>query len=217
MSKVDRPTSLEALLLEEQLVSEAVLREAKRSALRRRVRLVEALVDDHAIDEVQMADVLASRLSLPRFSTGPLDEEALREVSHDLATAHLVVPVHVDTDDNAQRTLRLAMVDPLDAFALEDIAHGCGCVIEPVVATLGQVRVALQRSYRGMITKMIPRTADSATRGIEPTTQPLLQLPDESSIEVRLRAVIEVLLERGVVSATELEERVKRLVAGDDT
>jgi hypothetical protein len=213
----NRPASLEALLLEEQLVSESALRAAKRAALRRRVRLVEGLVDEHVVDEARLADAMARRLGLPRFTAGPPDEEALREVSHDLATAHLVVPVHVDTDP-AQRTLRLAMVDPLDAFALEDVAHGCGCVIEPVVATLGQVRSALQRSYRGMITKMIPRTSDTTTRGaVDPTTQPLLELPDENRLEVRLRALMEILIERGVVTGSDLDAKIQSLLNGDDT
>ena len=211
-----RPASLEALLLEEGLVTKDNLREVRRSALRRRVRLVEALVDDHAVDEALLAETLSRRLGLARFVPGSPDEDAVREVSHDLATAHLVVPVHLDSE-SAQRTLRLAMVDPLDAIALEDIAHGSSCVIEPVVATLAQLRTALQRSYRGMITKMIPRQTEARMGSIEPTTQPHLQLPDESSIEIRVHALIQTLADRGLVTLAEIDERMRRLVNGEDS
>jgi len=207
--------TLEALLLEEKLVLEEALRDARRVALRRRLPLLEVLVDEHAVDEGQVADALARRLGIQRVTLGALDEDALREVPHDLASAHQVIPMHVDTD-GTRRTLRLAMANPLDLLAIEDVAQGSGCRVEPAVATLSELRVALHRSYRGMITKMIPRLGDDLRPAVEPTTQPHLHLPDETSLEVRLRALIEILVERGVLGAGEVEERVRRLVHGED-
>ncbi len=214
-----RPVSLDALLLDERLVDDAALRQAKRVALRRRVPLLEVLVDEHTVDGERLADLLAQRLDLPRLrlTALTLDEEAIREVPHDLAAAHQVVPVHLDSSGD-KRTLQLAMANPLDTFAIEDVAHCSGCTIDPGVATLTDVRAAILRSYRGMITRMIPRlpSGDDGRPLGDPTTQPHLQLPDESSLVVRLRAVVELLVEHGVLSAAEVEDRVRRIARGED-
>src|SRR5437868_2624807 len=135
---VAQPASLEGLLVEEQLVGETALRQARRTALRRRVTLLEVLVDEHTVEEERIAEALVRRLSLPRLRLGTLtvDEEALREVPHDLASAHLVVPTRLDSNGD-RRTMQLAMANPLDAGAAEDVAHSSGCQLELAVSTLG--------------------------------------------------------------------------------
>jgi hypothetical protein len=208
-----KPPTLERLLLDEQLVDDAALRAARRVALRKKVALLEVVCDEHTVDEERLVDAFMRRLSLPRLRplSLPLDEEALREVPHDLAAAHLVVPTRLDVGEH--RTIQLAMANPLDAGAVEDLAHATGCHLELGVASVSEVRAAIQRSYRGLITKMIPRLPDrDGAPPPDPTTAPHLQLPDERSVEVRLRALLELLAEKGVLSAAELEERVRRLV-----
>ena len=215
------PASLEELLVAERLVADTALRQTKRVALHRRASLLKMLVNEHTVEEELIADTLCRRLQLPRLrlATLTLDEEALREVPHDLASAHLVVPTRLDSADD-RRTMQLAMANPLDAGAVEDVAQASGCQLELGVSTLGEIRAAIQRNYRGLVTKMIPRLQDpgelAATPPGEPTTAPHLQLPDERSLEVRLRALVELLTEKGAITTAELEERVRRLVRGED-
>jgi hypothetical protein len=211
------PPTLETVLVEDHLVDDAALRSARRVALRRHAHLIEVLVDEHALDEDKLADALARRTGVARVPLGqPLDEEALRELPHDLAAAHLAVPVQLDSGGD-RRTLKLAMANPLDAAALEDIGHASGCVVEAGAASLSEIRAAIERSYRSLITRMIPRLdpRHEARLAGEPPTQPLT-LPDESSVEIRLRALIEVLVERGVLTTADLDERLRRLVRGED-
>jgi hypothetical protein len=216
------PASLEGLLVEEGLVSDSAVRQARRVALRRRVTLLEVLVDENTVEEEQVAGALCRRLGLPRLRLGSvrLDEEALREVPHDLASAHLLVPTHLDVGAE-RRTIQLAMANPLDAGAIEDVAHASGSQLELGVSTLGEIREAIQRCYRGLITKMIPRLHGPGGEPTvpspgEPTTAPHLQLPDERTPEVRLRALVDLLVEKGLFTQAELEDRVRRLVRGED-
>ena len=206
------PPTLERLLLDEHMVDDGALRAARRVALRKKMSLVEVLCDEHTVDEERLVEAFMRRLSLPRLRplSMPLDEEALRELPHDLAAAHLDVPTHLESE---RRTIQLAMANPLDTAAVEDLNHATGCQLELGVASVSEVRAAIQRSYRGLITKMIPRVPDrDAPAPPEPTTAPHLQLPDERSVEVRLRALVELLAEKGVLTVTELEDRVRRLV-----
>ena len=206
------PRSLDELVVEEQLLDSDGLREARRTAIRRHMQLIEVLVDEHLVDDVQLAEMLCRRLGLPRAQLTALDAEALREVPHDLATAHLVVPLQVDGEH--PRTLTLAMANPLDAGAIRDVTESTGCGVEAQVATVSEIRLALPRFYRSVITRMIPRVGDDAR--IEPSTQPHLELPDERSVELRLRALVELLVERGVLAAGDFEERVRKLARGED-
>ncbi|MEO6953730.1 MAG: hypothetical protein ABI321_18150 [Polyangia bacterium] len=212
MAERSTPRSLDALLEDERLIDAAGLREARRTALRMRTHLVEVLTDEHVIDEGRLADVLCRRLGLPRARIGTVDDEAVRELPHDLAAAHLVVPLTVLGDH--PRTLTLAMVNPLDADALRDVTESTGCLVEVQVATVGEVRLALPRFYSGMITRMIPRVGQDGR--MEPSTQPHLELPDERSLELRLRALVDLLVERGVLASGDFEERVRRLARGED-
>ena len=61
---------------------------------------------------------------------------------------------------------------------------------------------------------MIPRVGEDARS--EPSTQPHLELPDERSVELRLRAVVELLVERGILASGDFEERVRKLARGED-
>jgi len=211
----DAPT-LESVLLDEHLIDDASLRAARRVALRKHVALIEVVVDEHTVDEDKLADALARRLGETRIPLSqPVDEEALRELPHDLAAAHLCVPVHLDSSGE-RRVLKLAMANPLDVAAIEDISHSSGCHIEAGAASLSEVRACIERSYRSLITRMIPRhrAGDEAKPG-DPPTQPLM-LPDESSLELRLRALVDALVDRGLINVGDLDERVRKLVRGDD-
>lgn len=202
--------SLEGALIDEGLIGEHALREAKRTALRRHVHLIEVLVDEHIVDEAELADALARCTNLPRASIGTVDDEAVHEVRHDVAAAYLVIPTAVTHEP---RALRLAMVDPTDSHALEDIASSTDCAIHVEVATLSDVRAALPRFYSGMITRMIPRVGETS-RG--ESTKPHVELPDERSPELLVRALVELLAEKGLVSRAEYDERVQKLTRGED-
>jgi hypothetical protein len=210
------PPTLERALVEQRLVGEDALRDAKRTALRRHASLVEVLIDEHTVDEVELADALARRCKLPRARIGAVDDEAVLEVPHDIAAAYLAIPLAVKQDP---RALVLAMVDPTNADALRDIAASTDCALTLEVATLSDVRAALPRFYSSMITRMIPRLSphgDNREWRGEPTTQPHVELPDERSPELRLRALVELLVEKGVLTPGEYEERVRRLARGED-
>ena len=212
MAERGRLRSLDELLVDERLLDGEALREARRTALRLHVQLVEVLVDEHLVDEVRIAELLCHRLRLPRARVTTIELEAVHELPHDLAAAHLVVPLHVGGDH--PRTLSLAMANPLDADALRDVTESTGCLVDIQVATVTEIRLALPRFYSSVITRMIPRLESDAR--IEPSTQPHLELPDERSVELRLRAVVELLVERGVLAPGDFEERVRKLARGED-
>ena len=88
MAERGRLRSLDELLVDERLLDGEALREARRTALRLHVQLVEVLVDEHLVDEVRIAELLCHRLRLPRARVTTIELEAVHELPHDLAAAH---------------------------------------------------------------------------------------------------------------------------------
>lgn len=95
-------------------------------------------------DEELVARILAAQLQLPfiRLSDAEIDTAALNKVSPQIARSRKCVPLAVDGD-----CLRIAMANPLDLIAVEDIEISTRLRVEPVVATPGEIDVALRTFY----------------------------------------------------------------------
>src|SRR5262249_19072074 len=110
---------------------------------------------------------------------------ALREVPYELADARRLLPLSF-VEEHGRRTLRIAMADPLDIDAIDEIEVSTGCALEPLLVRGGELSDAIQKHYRGIITRMIPR--QTITGAVE---------KDES--QERLFALVDLLVERGVI------------------
>jgi type IV pilus assembly protein PilB len=113
---------------------EAALADQRRT----RERIGDALVRLGA-DADAVARALGDQLRLP-YAAPPLapTAEALRLVDGALAARLRVVPLSLE-----ERTVRIAMVDPLDAAAIDDLQFRTGRRVEPVVATRAAIEAAL--------------------------------------------------------------------------
>ena len=114
--------SLEDLLLEEGLLDEPSLRQARRQARRAGVSLARALVEERLLTDGALAEMLVRRLHLPRVDLEhePVDDDAIREVPYDLASARRLLPLTVERAPT-RRVIRVAMADPLDLEAVDEI------------------------------------------------------------------------------------------------
>ena len=214
--------TIEDVLVEAGVIDEARLRHVRRYARHNGVGLARAAVEIGGISDELLASTLASRLRLPRveLSRESVDEDALREVPHDLAEARRLLPLSID-NSGARRVIRVAMADPLDFDATEEIEMSTGCSVEPLVARVGELGDAVKRYYRGVITKMIPRrpvfgsalpTGTPAAKPPDPTTQPHHNVADEAPPDLALRALVDLLVERGLIDREAWQEAVRKLV-----
>jgi hypothetical protein len=214
---------LDDLLLEEGMLDEAALKQARRHARRSGVVLVRAVVEERLLTDGALAEMLVRRLHLPRVDLAhePVDDDAIREVPHDFADSHRLLPLTIDRQSK-RRVVRVAMADPLDLDAVEEIELSTGCDVEPLIAPVNELADAIQRYYRGVITKMIPRRPlfgqasgprhTPAVPHLEPSTQPTHQLADEAQVQVQLEALIDLLVQRGVIDRAAWEATVRQLL-----
>ncbi len=136
----------EALVLsnaitEEQL--EEALEEQKASGK----KLGEILMEKNLITEDLMAQILSAQLGYPLVDlaniTIPPEVQSL--VASSVLKKSMVLPIEYAEDN--MNILRVAMADPLDMNAIDDISIITGCQVEPLVATPRNVMLAIDRIY----------------------------------------------------------------------
>jgi type IV pilus assembly protein PilB len=108
------------------------------------LRLGDQLVESGTISETQLLDAISDRLSIPRLSLEAMiiDPMVVQRVPVDLARRHTLIPVFA-----IGNTLTLAMADPLNILAVEEIKYQTGCDIKRAVATISEIKKAIDDYY----------------------------------------------------------------------
>ncbi len=141
-----RPKILGQLLVEIADLDQETLHAALAQQRSTGLRIGETLVRLGGVTTGHVASALATQLAL-QYVPAPLSpsRDALRAVRPELARAHRVVPLGV-----SHRTVRIAMADPLDLNAMDDLRFQTGRRIEATVATVDAVQEALELHYPDM-------------------------------------------------------------------
>ena len=132
------------LLVAEGLITAEQLRQALADQKGKADKLGSVLVRQGSISEEQLIGFLSRQYGIPSITLINLDVDAetLRLVPAHIAKKYEVLPVK-----RIGGTLTLAMSDPTNVFALDDIAFMTNLQILPVVAPQAAIRKALDRAY----------------------------------------------------------------------
>ena len=134
------------MLLEQNLVSQAQLTECINLQRATGNTLATLLVEKGYLSEEDLVVTLSEQLGIPhiRVAHYSIPKEVLSEVPETLARQYQMLPVSVTGD-----VLTLAMADPLNIMALDDLRMLTSYEIEPVVAVSSELRDAINRHYGG--------------------------------------------------------------------
>jgi hypothetical protein len=93
-----------------------------------------------------VAKVLACQLQLPfvRLNEHVVDEKATGLITARMARHHACIPIALEQD-----RIQVAMTNPLNLIALDDLSIATGRQVEPVVATSADVSAAIERYFGG--------------------------------------------------------------------
>jgi type IV pilus assembly protein PilB len=138
----------EKLITTEQL--QKALAEQKGSA----DKLGTILVRLQFITEDSLVSFLSKQYAIPAITVAQVDPDpdVLKLVPEQIAKKHGVLPIK-----RMGNTLTLAMADPTNVFALDDVGFMTGLQIHPVVASEAAIRKAFERLYDagGSVTDMM--------------------------------------------------------------
>lgn len=165
MRMADRPSILGALLVRSAGLDPQLLERALHVDRRPGERIGQTLVRVGAVTEEQVARALASQLGLG-YRAGPLDPDpvAVATVSPSLCAALRVVPLAL-----APRRITVALRDPLDARAIDDLQFQTGRHVDPVVTTEAAIDAWLARKRpHGPDNRDTPDAPDHSDDPVDP-------------------------------------------------
>ncbi len=132
------------LLVRENLISIQQLRKAQEEQQKTGTRIGTALIKTGAIEESKLTDFLSKQYGVPAINLRDfdIDPDIIKLVPKDVAEKHLVIPVN-----RAGPSLIVAMCDPSNIYAVDDLKFLTGYNIESVVASEPSIREAIERYY----------------------------------------------------------------------
>lgn len=132
------------ILLEAGKISLAQLNRALETQRKTKRRLGEVLIDQGLLTEDEIADVLAQQLSLERIDLEKtfVEQDIARSIPKEVALKYTAIPIFMRDDK-----LVVAMSDPLNMFAIDDICFITQKRIQPAVSTKKQIQKAIEIYY----------------------------------------------------------------------
>jgi type IV pilus assembly protein PilB len=132
------------LLVREKLISLQQLREAQTDQKRSGKNLSYTLAKLGYISDGEITDFLSSQYRLPAINLDEyeIEESVIKLVAQDVCERHKILPV-----SRSGSSLIVAMADPTNLHAIDDIKFLTGYNVEPVVSSETAVLAAIDRYY----------------------------------------------------------------------
>ncbi|MCW5961124.1 MAG: Flp pilus assembly complex ATPase component TadA [Pyrinomonadaceae bacterium] len=133
------------ILVRESLINSQQLREALEYQRSNGGRLGSNLVKLGLISDDVITAVLSRQYGVPSINLDlfQIEPETIKLISHDVALKYSVLPV-----SKVGATLTLAMADPTNVFAMDDIKFMTGLNVEPVIASETSLNDSISKYYR---------------------------------------------------------------------
>ncbi len=143
-----RATTVNDLLVERELISEVKLKEAIARSKEEKVKLFDLLVEHYDVAEAEITRCMAevNEVEFLEFNPEELIDPALFDnIPEAYARRHLICPLKLTLDTNDESVLHLAMHNPKDFVALEDVEIRTGCPVKTIyMATKSDILAMIQ-------------------------------------------------------------------------
>jgi type IV pilus assembly protein PilB len=155
-----RRVLLGELLVEAQVISREALDHVLAAQKQDGRRLGTLLVELGLVTETQVTQILSQQLSIPWVSLYHIDfsRQLLNLVPRELVEKYCLVPIFVRRVRGVGETLYVAMDDPSDERAREEVSHYAGLPVRAMIAPPSDIREAI-RVYYGAHSVPPPWTA----------------------------------------------------------
>lgn len=179
-------------------------------------KLGEVLVRLSLVTELQVTEALAKQLQLPVTSLEPLptpDPEILARIPAQLAHAASVLPLELTEEG---RVLVVAICGPLRGEKLEQVRSSARCWVLPRLAPESALRRAICSAYgpAPAADARAPGASDRRSKEPQPggrvvslTRGAATTEPSGGPQHPEVRALVELLMDKGLLSADEVRQR----------
>ena len=154
--------TLKVATLQRAVPTQEEMKESAALARRKGIPLSDLLVKEKQYSEEALAEGFVDWLKLPRvrIASVTLDPEAAKAISEKVAIKHACLPLKLDEGDR----LVVAMANPADYDAIQDIQFVSGYTVQPVVATRTEIMDGIQEIYgtEDRMKDLLAKVADSS-------------------------------------------------------
>ncbi|HOP06739.1 MAG TPA: ATPase, T2SS/T4P/T4SS family [candidate division Zixibacteria bacterium] len=212
------------LLIEKGFITQDQLDEGLREQRLSGERLGEVLVEKGFITEDQLTETISERLGIPKISLNQMviDPSIVQRVTVDVARRYLLIPIF-----EIGNTMTLAMADPLNIIAIDEIKYLTGSEVRRAVANPSEIKAAIDEYYSvaDSLRHMIGPGKDraSGTAGDSDTAKIEIKSPiDQSETETPVVKLVNLIISKAVkdratdihIEPDELKMRVRYRVDG---
>ena len=141
-----------SILVEKKLVTPDQLAEALKAQKEKKERLGELLVSMGFISKDSLLEVLSLELSIPavHLARYKVEPEAIAKIPKKVAEHYCLIPVSVSGS-----TLTVAMSDPMNVHAIDDMRRAAGMNIQPALAIDKDIKDAIEQYYGENVSQAI--------------------------------------------------------------
>ena len=163
------------ILLEKGLINQGQLDEALKAQKHTTEKLGRILVDRGLVSEKDVLRARAEQLGLPflELEGATLDHSLAAIIPPSMCQRYEAVPIR-----KSGNRLAVAMVDPINVFALDDMHLISGCKIDPVLAAPDDIAALL----RGTADAAMAATQEAITAAIDSLDERLLEDTEEPDL-----------------------------------
>ena len=131
-------------MVERGLITVEQLEEALNKQRQKGGLIGEILVDMGLVKEEDIAQTLTAQYGFPYLplSNYDIDPEVLKVIPARVARQYFLLPI-----DKIGNCLTVAMSNPLNLQAIEDVEMLSGCMVQTFVATSSDIRAAIEKYY----------------------------------------------------------------------
>ncbi|MEO6885866.1 MAG: ATPase, T2SS/T4P/T4SS family [Jatrophihabitantaceae bacterium] len=153
--------------------------------------LRDVLLDQQVVTEVELAEALAEAYGLKSVDLGtyPIDAAATAKIPVALSRRHRVLGIAIDDTE-----IVVALADPGDVLALDDVRAATGLLVRPVVVARDELTKALDRFQRSE-TDLDDVAASLVTDASLSSLSSLTAVNDEAPIVKYVNSLIEQAIE----------------------
>lgn len=143
---------LQEILVKNKLISEDDLKLALQFQKERGGKLSDCLVQLNLVSEKDLLLALSEGLGFPPISLSrfKIDPEIIKLVPKDMAKHYQMVPVA-----KMGKVLTVAMADPLNIFAIDDVKALTGYEISPIIAEQREIQLTIEHYYEEPVTQVL--------------------------------------------------------------
>ncbi|MCM2268578.1 MAG: type IV-A pilus assembly ATPase PilB [Thermoanaerobaculia bacterium] len=141
-------------------------------------RLGSALVKLGILSEKELVEFLSKHFNVPSIDLQrvEVDEAVIKLIPADVSRKYLILPVA-----KVGAKITLAMIDPTNVFAMDDVKFMTGYNVDPVVASETAIRIAIDKYYGSTHSLELKKVMEDLT---EPAGDSLTVLDDEQELDL---------------------------------